>query len=346
MHRISIINSCNDSLNNEIIYLIGIIHEYKGKEKLYRLTSKTIEVLNNNSIINSVIFSNKIEGIVTTKEMYKDIISDKAKLINRSEQEIAGYKDVLKIIMDNYKYMDISTNTILYLHKVLYSKTNISLGGKFKPTDNVIQEEDSDGNKIVRFKPVPSHLTKEYMDNLCSSFNEAISKNVDPLLAIPIFILDFLCIHPFNDGNGRISRLLTILLLYKFGYNISKYISIEEEIDNNKELYYETLKQSSIDWHDTKNNYTYFINYYLNIILSSYIELDMVASINDDKTIDKIETIISNSLIPISKKEISKYLPDISMITIERNLNKLLVDQKIIKINSGKNTKYIINKDK
>ena len=343
MHKIDLLNTCEDSLDSTILYLIGLIHEYKGRECLYNLSNRTIVNMYNNSLTNSIIYSNKIEGIITTPKALNNIINNTSELSNRSDQEIAGYKDVLELINTNYENIDISTNTILYLHKQLYKYTNISLGGKFKPTDNVIEEKLKGGKSRVRFNPVPAYLTKDYMDDLCDSYNKAINSNIDPLLIIPIFILDFLCIHPFNDGNGRMSRLLTILLLYKNGFNISKYISIEESINESRYTYYDKLEQSSIGWHDNKNNYKDFIIYYLNIILSSYIEVDMLVSIDNMKIIDKVEYLIKESVIPISKNDIYNHLSS-SMISIERSLNELLNKKVISKVGQGRSTKYKYNK--
>ena len=343
MHIINTLINYNDCIDPTIMYLIGLIHEYKGKTSLYNLNTKTLNSLSFNSIINSTVYSNEIEGIKTTKDKVIALINGMDVINNKTDQEVAGYKDILHIINDNYDNMIINSNTILYLHKELYKYTNSAIGGKYKSSDNYI-EEVINGVKQVRFTPAPAFITPDLMDDLFRSYNEAINNNNEPLLVIPVVILDFLSIHPFNDGNGRISRLLTNLLLFKSGYNISKYISIEEEISNTKNGYYDTLKESSNGWHDNTNDYKPFIKYYLNTILSAYIQLDMIASYSNHKIIDKVEYIIMNSVVPIGKKEIMNKVLDASKISIERSLNKLLNTGVIEKVGNGSATKYVIKR--
>lgn len=243
--------------------------------------------------------------------------------------------------------MDITPNVILQIHKYLYKYSSKSIGGKFKDTDNIIEEIDENGNNKVRFKPLSAFETPLAMEELCSSYNSEIQANeIDPLFLIPIFILDFLSIHPFNDGNGRMSRLLTLLLLYKSGYIVGKYISIEKIVENTKESYYDTLQQSSIEWHNNRNNYEFFIEYYLGIILSAYRDFsDRVEYISNKKmTIkERTEIIIRNHLGKISKKEIIEMCPDVSVGSIERVLNELLKEEKILKVTGGRYSKYIYN---
>ena len=268
---------------------------------------------------------------------------------NRNEEEIAGYRDVLELIHENYENMDITPNVILQMHKYLYKYSSKSIGGKFKDSENIIEETDEKGIKKIRFKPLSAFETPQAMNELCTSYNNEINVNeIDPLFLIPIFILDFLSIHPFNDGNGRMSRLLTLLLLYKSGYIVGKYISIEKIVEKTKESYYDTLQKSSVKWHNNENNYEFFVEYYLGIILSAYKDFsNRVEYISNKKmTIkERTETIIRNNLGKISKKEIVDMCPDVSVGSIERALNELLKDEKILKVTGGRYTKYIyINK--
>lgn len=212
--------------------------------------------------------SNRIEGIHTSDERLKALVKAKSEPRNRSEKEIAGYREVLSLIHDSYDYMAPRTNVILQLHRDLYQFSPISSGGKFKNSDNVITETDANGKSRIRFKLLSASYTPEAVDNLTNTFIDAIhAEKYDPLLLIPMFILDFLCIHPFNDGNGRMSRLLTLLLLYRSGYIAGKYISMEMIIEKTKESYYEALQDSSTNWHEGQNSYLPFVKYYLEVIL-------------------------------------------------------------------------------
>ena len=331
-----------------IINMLNIIHEYKGKQTLYIEAKKDILTnLLNIAKIQSSEYSNKIEGIETTDKRIKEIVNDKVKPKNRNEEEIAGYRDVLEIIHENYDNIPITSNYILQLHKYLYKYSSSSIGGKYKQVDNYIEETDIEGNKKIRFNPVPAALTPYAIETLCESYNEEIKKaEIDSLVLIPIFIIDFLSIHPFSDGNGRMSRLLTLLLLYQSGYIVGKYISIEKIVENSKESYYETLKDSSKDWHKNKNDYTFFVEYYLGVIINAYKEFcDRVEYITNKKMLakDRVLITIEKSLSKISKKEITEKCPDISISTIEKALGELLNENKIVKLGNGRYTYYYIN---
>ena len=272
MREYNLENEAKNILKNNIVNIVSMIHEYKGKQTLYiEANPDILTSLLKIAKIQSTEYSNKIEGIRTTDKRINELINDKVKPKNRNEEEIAGYRDVLELIHENYENMDIKPNIILQMHKYLYKYSSKSIGGKFKDAENAIEEIDENGNRKIRFKPVSAFETPRAIDELCSSYNYEIQREIiDPLILIPIFILDFLSIHPFNDGNGRMSRLLTLLLLYKSGYIVGKYISIEKIVENTKETYYDTLQQSSIKWHENKNNYEFFVEYYLGIILSAY----------------------------------------------------------------------------
>jgi len=331
--------------NNNIINLISKIHEYKGKQS-YLLDAKkdTLETLLKVAKIQSTSSSNKIEGIYTTDKTINEIVNQKLEPKNRNEEEIAGYRDVLSLIHENYSFIDINKNTILQLHRDLYKYTGYNYGGKFKNSQNYIEEENEQGEKKIRFTPLSPVETPIAIEELCKNYNELVNnESCDLLVLIPIFILDFVSIHPFNDGNGRMSRLLTLLLLYKADYMVGKYISIEKIIEETKDSYYDTLEKSSVKWHNNENDYSYFVEYYLGIILNAYKEFDSRINIIDNKKItayDRIIDIFKNNIIPIDKAFIINKCPDLSETTIERILSRLFKEDKIIKISGGRYTKY------
>lgn len=331
--------------NNNIINLISKIHEYKGKQSYLLDTKKdTLETLLKVAKIQSTSSSNKIEGIYTTDKRINEIVNQKLEPKNRNEEEIAGYRDVLTLIHENYNFIDINQNTILQLHRDLYKYTGYGYGGKFKNSQNYIEEENEKGEKKIRFTPLSPVETPIAIKDLCKNYNELVNnESCDLLVLIPIFILDFVSIHPFNDGNGRMSRLLTLLLLYKANYMVGKYISIEKIIEETKESYYDTLEKSSTNWHNNENDYSYFVEYYLGIILNAYKEFDSRINIVENKKItayDRIIDIFKDNIIPIDKAFITNKRPDLSETTIERTLNKLLKEDKIVKISGGRYTKY------
>lgn len=348
MKKYSYLENWNKLLTPEVVSLLTSIHEFKGEQNLFieANADKLYELLEM-AKIQSTEYSNKIEGIYTSDDRLKQIVLDKTMPKTRNEQEIAGYRDVLNTIHTNFEYIPIIPSMLLQLHRDLYKFSGMNYGGKFKVTDNVIAEVDSKGNKYVRFEPVSAWLTGDSLQSLCDSYNEAMKvKNIDPLLLMPMFILDFLCIHPFDDGNGRMSRLLTLLLLYKSNYIVGKYISIEKLIENSKETYYETLKQSSIGWHTNENDYEPFVKYYLGIIISAYKEFETrVHYVSKEKLSkpERIAKVIEQHIGKITKTDIMKLCPDISQTTIQRTLNNLLESNTIMKISGGRYTSYIWN---
>ena len=331
--------------NSNIINLISKIHEYKGKQSYLLDTKKsTLETLLKIAKIQSTSSSNKIEGIYTSDKRINEIVNQKLNPKNRNEEEIAGYRDVLSLIHENYNYIDINRNTILQLHRDLYKYTGYNYGGKFKNSQNYIEETNEIGETRIRFTPLSPVETPIAIEELCKNYNELVNnESCDLLVLIAIFILDFVSIHPFNDGNGRMSRLLTLLLLYKADYLVGKYVSIEKIIEETKDSYYDTLEKSSVSWQNNKNDYSYFVEYYLGIILSAYKEFDTkinIAEKNKMTSYDRIISIFKENIIPIDKALIISKCPDLSETTIERVLNKLLNENKIIKISGGRYTKY------
>ena len=333
-------------LTPELVQMIGCIHEHKGRQDLFlEANIDELKTLLDVAMIQSTRASNRIEGIYTSDKRLEEIVKHKAEPHTRNEQEIAGYRGVLATIHESYEYIDIRPNIILQLHKNLYSFSQGFGGGEYKNSDNVIAEIDSEGKEHVRFKPVAAWQTAEAMDELCTKFIEVWNSNkIDKLLLIPMFILDFLCIHPFHDGNGRMSRLLTLLLFYKAGYIVGKYISIEMLIEKSKETYYEALASSSDGWHMGENDYKPFVLYYLGIIINAYKEFeDRVEYLIHRKLSkpDRIKSLIEQRVGTITKKEIMELCPDISKVTIERTLTDLVKSGYIVKVGAGPATAYV-----
>ena len=333
-------------LTPEIVELVASIHEHKGRQDLFLEANRDeLSTLMDVAIIQSTGASNRIEGIYTSDKRLEELVSQKADPHNRSEQEIAGYREVLATIHENYDYLFPTANIILQLHRDLYSYSSITSGGKYKFADNIIAESDIEGHQKARFIPVPAFQTEEAMTSLCNNFRTAWQDGTaDKLLLTSMFIVDFLCIHPFDDGNGRMSRLLTLLLLYQAGYIVGKYISIEMLIEKTKETYYEALHASSIGWHDNESTYEPFIKYYLGIILKAYTEFESRIQYLVTKKIPKperIKAVIDERVGKITKKEIAQFCPDISKSTIERTIAKLLKEGYIVKTGAGPATGYI-----
>ena len=337
-------------LTPEIVLMLTQIHEYKGEQNLFAKTKKEeLRKLIEIAKIQSTQASNRIEGINTSDYRLRALVSDKTHPKNRNEREIAGYRDVLKLIHENYLYIPVKPSIVLQLHRDLYKFEGLNAGGIYKTADNVIEEEDEQGNKFIRFKPVAAWETSEAMEKLCAAFEEIKSSGqVDMLLLIPMFILDFLCIHPFNDGNGRMSRLLTLLLLYREGYMVGKYVSLERLIENTKGAYYDCLQQSSQGWHENINAYEPFVKYMLGIILCAYREFSdrmKLARSNEMSKPDKVKEVIKNTVGMITKTEILEACPGISQITVQRTLAELLEAKKITKIGGGRYTRYVWNEE-
>lgn len=333
------------SLPVSIYHMIASIHEYKGKQELYvenypDILEKMIDVAK----IQSTKSSNAIEGIYTNDTRLKELMKKKVEPKNRNEEEISGYRHVLDIVHENYDYIEFNKNDILTLHNQLYSYSYVNHKGRFKTMDNTIVEVDNLGNKKVRFQPVSSFETEKYFDEMVKGYNIAVKANIPPLILIPVVIHDFLCIHPFDDGNGRMSRILTLLLLYKFGYFAGRYVSIEMLIEESKDSYYEVLQNSSEKWHTGENDELPFMKYMLGIIMKAYKECDnRFKLIGEEKltSAERVFFVIQKSLEPLSKKDIMILCPDISQRTVERALKELQDSEKIRQVGAGRSTKYI-----
>lgn len=333
-------------LTPEIVQMVGSIHEHKGKQELFlEANIDELKTLLEVALIQSTGASNRIEGIFTSDKRLEELVSQKAEPRNRSEQEIAGYREVLATIHESYEYITPRPTIILQLHRDLYSYSQGNIDGTYKNSDNVIAETDAEEHQKARFIPVPAFQTAEAIDELCAHFLEAWEANlIDKLILIPMFILDFLCIHPFNNGNGRMSRLLTLLLFYKAGYIVGKYVSMEMLIEKTKETYYEALQASSVGWHEDENSYEPFVKYYLGIMLKAYNEfenrVEHLKYHNLSKP-DRIKAVIDNKVGKITKKEIMELCPDISKVTVERTLTDLVKSGYIAKVGAGPSTGYV-----
>ena len=336
-----------NQIPGNIVGLTDIIADLKSKEEFRKLQySETFERLRQKAIIESVKGSNAIEGIVTTDDRIRDIINGSTP-VTHDELEISGYKDALNTIHMNHENMDIDEDVIRMFHRMIEESVNASTAGEYKKTPNFIMEYGPDGSRRVRFKPISPSNVSENMEQLILAYYDARQNSeILPLLLIPCFILDFLCIHPFTDGNGRVSRLLTVLLLYLSGYDIVRYVSYEGQVNKYKASYYESLEQSSRGWHENKNDYVPVIINFLQIIYRCFKELDESftdISLKKAKKSERVESILLGAIVPISKQDIAEKVPDISVKTIELVLSKMLKDNKIKKIGTYKDARYMRN---
>ena len=330
--------------DSEILSLIAAIYKEVGKQEMYlKQRPQELEKLVEIAKIQSTEASNAIEGIVTTNTRIKQLVTEKATPKNRNEQEIAGYRDVLNIIHDSFDTIPITKNYILQLHKILYSHMNNPIAGKTKTVQNYISATYPDGHVETLFTPLNPLDTPIALDCICNEYNRVIGNmEVEPLIAIPTFIHDFLCIHPFNEGNGRMSRLLTTLLLYRCGFYVGKYISLEAMIAKNKDLYYASLNDSQHNWHDGDDNKVPFIKYILGTILSAYKDFEERFNLIETKK-SALEIVREATYIKIgkfTKQDIKELCPSLSISSIEGALRKLIALGEINRVGNGKNICY------
>lgn len=330
------------TIPNKTISVIRLIGEFKGKQDLYKQQSPQIlENLRQVAIINSVESSNRLEGIIATPKRMQAIVKENAKPENRTEGEIAGYRDVLNTVHSSYEDIPFIDSIVLQLHRDLMKYT-ASGGGKWKVSQNLIQEKRSDGSDFIRFIPVEPFKTAEYMNKLHSLYKSSFEE-IDPLISIPLYVLDFLCIHPFSDGNGRMARLLTALLLYQNGYEVSRYISLEKIIESSKESYYDTLYKSSQGWHEGQHNSIYWIDYWLSTVLAAYREFEERAGKQIDAKGSKTRMVIDaieGFKGEFSTSQLEEICPLVSHATIRKVLNTLKKEQKIELLTKGQNAKW------
>ena len=331
--------------DSEILGYIAAIYKAAGKQELYLKQrpaelAKLVEIAK----IQSTEASNAIEGIVTTSTRIRQLVEEKTTPKNRDEQEIAGYRDVLNIIHENFDAIPITQNFILQLHKILYSHMNNPMGGRTKNVQNYISVTYPDGHTEILFTPLAPFETPEALDKICAEYNYVIGNaEAEPLLAIPVFIHDFLCIHPFNDGNGRMSRLLTTLLLYRCGFYVGKYISLEAKIANHKDAYYDALRQSQHGWHEGNEDVVPFIKYILSTIIAAYRDFEDRFSIVEAKTsaLEMVRKASLQKLGRFSKQDIRELCPSLSVSSIEGALRKLVAEGYLKREGNGRSTRYI-----
>lgn len=331
--------------DSEILGYIAAIYKEAGKQEQYlKQRPEELEKLVDIAKIQSTEASNAIEGIVTTNTRIRQLVEEKTTPKNRDEQEIAGYRDVLNIIHDSFDAIPISRNYILQLHKIMYSHMNNPLAGRTKNVQNYISATYPDGHTEILFTPLSPFETPEALDKICEEYNRVIGNfEVEPLIAIPIFIHDFLCIHPFNDGNGRMSRLLTTLLLYRNGFYVGKYISLEAKIAKTKDLYYNALERAQDGWHAGCEDALPFIKYLLSIILADYKDFEDRFSIVETKlpAVEMVRKATQNKIGKFTKQDIRELCPSLSISSIEGSLRKLVENGDLKRGGSGKSTYYI-----
>lgn len=334
----------NQKWDSEMLSLIAAIYKEAGRQEMYlKQRPEELEKLVEIAKVQSTEASNAIEGIVTTSTRIRQLVEEKTTPKNRDEQEIAGYRDVLNIIHENFDAIPITQNYILQLHKILYSHINNPMAGRTKNVQNYISATYPDGHVETLFTPLAPFETPEALDTICNEYNRVIGNmEVEPLIAIPVFIHDFLCIHPFNDGNGRMSRLLTTLLLYRNDFYVGKYISLEAKIAKNKDLYYDALNQSQTGWHEGTEDVVPFIKYLLGTILAAYKDFADRFTLVENRlsALETVRLATMNKIGRFTKQDIRELCPSLSISSIEGALRKLVEAGELKRENAGKNTCY------
>lgn len=331
--------------DSEILSLVAGIYKYEGKQELYlKQSPQKLDRLIEIAKVQSTEASNEIEGIVTTDTRVRQLVEEKTMPRNRNEQEIAGYRDVLNVIHESFDAIPITQNYILQLHKILYGHMTNPMAGRTKSVQNYISATYPDGHTEVIFTPPAPYETPGALDSICAEYNKVIGNyEVEPLLVIPIFIHDFLCIHPFNDGNGRMSRLLTTLLLYRSGFYVGKYISLEAKISKNKDLYYSALRRSRDGWLEGTEDATPFIKYLLGTILAAYKDFEDRFELLEEKlpALEMVRKATGYKIGKFTKQDIMKLCPSISISSVENSLRKMVENGELIRGGSGRATYYI-----
>lgn len=328
----------------EVVSALGNVREHRGRQALYiTLEPGILSELRQVAKIQSVGASNKLENISTTDKRLRELAEQRVEPRNRDEREIAGYRYVLDMIHRYHENIPVSPSVILQLHRDLYRYLDVSFAGKWKDADNAIMERLPSGELVTRFKPTPASMTPEAIRLICDSYERELrSGTFDPLLICLVFVFDFVSIHPFNDGNGRMSRLMTLLLLYRNGYEIGTYVSIEAEIERTKETYYEALRASSVGWNEGANDYAPFVTYMLGVIGACYAELDERVSLlsSPGSNEDMVKTYFDSLIGSASKRELMDAHPTMSQKTMERILQKLQAENIIEKVGAARATRY------
>ena len=335
----------DEKWDSDILGLVAAIYKLAGKQEQYlKQRPKELEKLVEIAKIQSTEASNAIEGIVTTSTRIKQLVEEKTAPKNRNEQEIAGYRDVLNIIHESFDTIPISRNYILQFHKIMCSHINNPMAGQTKNVQNYISASYQDGHTEILFTPLAPYETPEALDKICEEYNKVIGNlELEPLIAIPVFIHDFLCIHPFNDGNGRMSRLLTTLLLYRSGFFVGKYISLEAKIAKNKDLYYNALNKSQHGWHDGTEDVIPFVKYILGTILAAYKDFEDRFAIVEEKlpAVDMVRKAVLNKIGKFTKQDIRELCPSLSISSVEGSLRKMVSSGELKREGTGKSIYYV-----
>ena len=316
--------------DSEVLGLVAAIYKEAGKQELYlKQRPEELEKLVEIAKIQSTESSNAIEGIVTTDTRIRQLVAEKTAPRNRSEQEIAGYRDALSVIHESFDAIPVTRNYILQLHKILYSHTNNPLAGQTKNVQNYISATWPDGHTEILFTPLSPFETPDALDRICEEYDRVIGNlELEPLIAIPVFIHDFLCIHPFNDGNGRMSRLLTTLLLYRSGFQVGRYVSLEAKIAKDKDLYYQALGASQHGWHTGDDDAVPFIKYLLGTILAAYRDFgDRFALVEQKRSaLETVRLATQQKLGRFTKQDVRALCPALSLSSVEGALRQLVAD--------------------
>ena len=350
MHSLNIKYLETLNFSAEQVSVLKKIGEFMGKQELFsRQTPEVLESLQQVAIIESSESSNRLEGVTAPHDRIEALVLKSTTPKNRSEQEIAGYRDALALIHESARYMDFTVNIILQCHSIVYRYMPDD-GGRWKMVDNEIVEKNPDGSvKRIRFKPVSAIQTPLAMDTLAKTYKEDINQHhKEPLVVIPLTILDFLCIHPFTDGNGRVARLLTLLLLYHFDYQVGRYISLERIFEESKETYYETLEKSSIGWHQGKHDSFPWMNYFWGVLIRAYQEFEeRVGKIRTGKgsKTEQIRMAVNRRIGPFAISDIESDCPGISRDMIRTVLRQLRDEKAIVLQGKGRGAKWIRKRD-
>lgn len=331
--------------DGEILGYVAAIYKETGKQELYlRQRPDGLDKLVMIAKVQSTEASNAIEGIRTTSTRIRQLVEEKTTPKNRDEQEIVGYRDALNVIHENFDVIPLSRNYITQLHKIMFSHMNNPMGGRLKNVQNYICATYPNGRVVTLFTPLSPFETPQALDRICEEYNRVIGNaEVDPLIAIPVFIHDFLCIHPFNDGNGRMSRLLTTLLLYRSGFYVGKYISLEAKIAKNKDLYYDALAQSQNGWHEGTDDQLPFIKYTLGTILSAYNDFESRFEIIEGKAsaLEMVRRAVKSQIGRFKKQDIHELCPSLSVSSLEGALRKMVQYGELKREGVGKAIHYV-----
>lgn len=327
----------------EVVGALSAIHAFRARQELrMELRPVELESLHEVARIQSAGASNSLENIRTSHARLRELVQMRVEPQNRDEREIAGYRAVLDLIHESHEHIDVTPNVILQLHRDLYRYVGVSFGGRWKDSDNVIAETAPDGTLVTRFVPTSALETPDAVAALCSAYARSIRDGrYDALLASSLFTFDFVSIHPFNDGNGRMSRLLTLLTLYRAGYDVGRYVSIEHEIERTKETYYEALAASSRGWREGENDYLPYVTYFLGVVLACYRNLDeRAAALSQGSPEESVRAYCASRLEPVSRREIAEALPAISPRTLDRVLARLQATGELEKVGAARSTRY------